>query len=327
MCSSLKNIIEADPEKLGYDAAMKGILSHLPIASQIIKETVPEFANMSCEDIGNCIIGVYPSCIGVDPDTSHPKVRRVTGMNPEDVSVTEGKTVYDLKLVARHPKTGNKSLLIINLEAQNTEYETTLGYDIIHRAIYYVSRLISSQKDEVFFNTDYDKICKVYSIWLIEAPTARDRNSVIALKWSEYSHYGMAKINPARYDLQRLVFVFLGKDGHRPRLKTIRLFNTLIDSKLSSRAKLKKLSKMGIPVDEKIEKEVIKLCNFSVGIAVKARDEGRAEGHAEGYAECQHNLMALYQFFEKNGQPENAKRIMNDAKFAAKMLKKYKDQI
>lgn len=53
--------------------------------------------------------------------------------------------------------------IIINLEAQKDEPNE---YDILNRAIFYVSRLISSQKERDFKNTNYNDIKRVYSIWV-----------------------------------------------------------------------------------------------------------------------------------------------------------------
>jgi hypothetical protein len=55
------------------------------------------------------------------------------------------------------------SQIIINVEAQKDEPSK---YDILNRAVFYVSRLISSQKERDFKNSDYDNIKKVYSIWV-----------------------------------------------------------------------------------------------------------------------------------------------------------------
>ena len=55
------------------------------------------------------------------------------------------------------------SQIIINVEAQKDE---PTGYEILNRAIFYVSRLISSQKERDFENSSYDDIKRVYSIWV-----------------------------------------------------------------------------------------------------------------------------------------------------------------
>ena len=55
------------------------------------------------------------------------------------------------------------SQIIINVEAQKDEPQR---YGILNRAVFYVSRLISSQKERDFENTEYDDIKRVYSIWV-----------------------------------------------------------------------------------------------------------------------------------------------------------------
>lgn len=64
--------------------------------------------------------------------------------------------------------------LIINVEAQKTQRASTLGYDILKRALYYVSRIISSQKEREFEGSDYNSIKKstaFSSVWI--PPTAK----------------------------------------------------------------------------------------------------------------------------------------------------------
>ena len=40
------------------------------------------------------------------------------------------------------------------------------AYDIINRAVFYVSRMIPSQKGREFVNSNYNDIKRVYSIWV-----------------------------------------------------------------------------------------------------------------------------------------------------------------
>ena len=55
------------------------------------------------------------------------------------------------------------SQIIINIEAQRGD---TKEYDIMNRATFYASRMISSQKERDFTNSNYDDIKRVYSIWI-----------------------------------------------------------------------------------------------------------------------------------------------------------------
>lgn len=94
--------------------------------------------------------------------------------------------------------------------------------------------------------------------------------------------------------------MYLGSDDCPPRLKTIDVLNTLIDTDASSEEKLIKLEKMGISITDDLREEVSEMCNFSEGVAYKAREKGRAE---------------------------DIEKVMDDAEFAAEMIEKYKDQI
>ena len=55
------------------------------------------------------------------------------------------------------------SQIIVNVEAQKAEPSS---YDILNRAIFYVSRMISSQKGRDFVKSNYNDIKRVYSIWI-----------------------------------------------------------------------------------------------------------------------------------------------------------------
>ncbi|MCI8280358.1 MAG: hypothetical protein HFI76_01370, partial [Lachnospiraceae bacterium] len=54
-------------------------------------------------------------------------------------------------------------LLHFLVEAQKDE---PTGYHILNRAVFYVSRLVSSQKERDFVKTNYNVIKRVFSIWI-----------------------------------------------------------------------------------------------------------------------------------------------------------------
>lgn len=89
-------------------------------------------------------------------------------MNPKDiVSYIEGEpfinTVPVEPGITNAVMKNSVSQIIINVEAQKDEPN---GYDILNRAIFYVSRMISSQKERDFSNSNYNDIKRVYSIWI-----------------------------------------------------------------------------------------------------------------------------------------------------------------
>jgi hypothetical protein len=55
------------------------------------------------------------------------------------------------------------SQIIVNVEAQQ---KNPTEYHILNRAIFYVCRMVSSQKERDFVKTNYDDIKRVVSIWI-----------------------------------------------------------------------------------------------------------------------------------------------------------------
>lgn len=100
---------------------------------------------------------------------------KIRGENTEDKAVNEGIVRYDIMFRAILPQGQEKIELIINIEAQKDFYP---GYPLIKRGIYYGCRMISSQYGTIFTNSHYEKIQKVYSIWICFNPPEKRKNSI-----------------------------------------------------------------------------------------------------------------------------------------------------
>lgn len=83
-------------------------------------------------------------------------------MNTESKLPGEGEVTFDIVFCAI-AKDGSPQKLYINIEAQQS---VQLHYDLICRSIFYPARLLSEQLDREFTTDSYDKIKKVYSIWI-----------------------------------------------------------------------------------------------------------------------------------------------------------------
>ena len=166
-----KEIINNDIAK--YDAYVKKILAHKSILAYILKECVKEFNNMEIKDILSCIEDdIHISDINIDP-----YLTSIKGLNTEDNEINEGLIRYDIVFYVYIKD--NLSKFIINIEAQKDEPSK---YKILNRAIFYVCRLVSSQKQKDFINSNYDDIKQVYSIWLC-----------MNTKYNTLSHYHLIK--------------------------------------------------------------------------------------------------------------------------------------
>ena len=74
----------------------------------------------------------------------------------------DGKIIYDIKFPLYY--NNKERTYIINIEARKSTRASKPGYELINRMIYYICRMVSSQKGTEFIHSDYDNIKKVYSI-------------------------------------------------------------------------------------------------------------------------------------------------------------------
>ncbi len=174
--TTLSKSIDTTEQKAQYDAACKKVLAEKIILAWIMKHTMKEYVNYDVREIVERFIVGEPKVAKtrVLPDeTNAPKI---AGTGVEDSTVTEGTITYDIQFRAIVPVTDEVVQMIINVEAQNDFYP---GYPIIKRGIYYCARMISSQYGIVFTNSHYEKIQKVYSVWICMNPP-KERNNTIA---------------------------------------------------------------------------------------------------------------------------------------------------
>ncbi len=132
---------------------------------------------------------------------------RVQSVGQEDTSLTEHTITYDIRFTALAPSDGEPIRLIINVEAQGSN---TPGYPLLKRAIYYCSRMISAQYGTEFTNADYDKIKKVYSIWICLSPKKEQQNTITRYRMCEENMAGTVRADKAEYDLLTVIMLCLG---------------------------------------------------------------------------------------------------------------------
>lgn len=203
------------------------------------------------------------------------QVTKVQGMGNEDISQNEGTVYYDVRFNAIAPSTeehGNIRL-IINAEAQN---RFKPKYSLTKRAVYYGSRLISAQHGTVFTKSDYQKLRKVYSIWICVNPAKKFRNTITRYSLKPETIIGNAVEAPENYDLINIVMVCLGKMDEWNDNNLIKFLGVLFQNELSAREKKDILERdFNIPMTETFESEVDDMCNLSQGVAEKAMQQGR----------------------------------------------------
>ncbi len=250
-----------------YDQSAKNILSDKSILAHILKSTVSEFKDASIEDIANVYIEGTPevSQIPVNQDKTNAVTKKIQGDRNEESSPTEGWVTFDILFHAKAPESGDLITLIINVEAQKTQRASTLGYDILKRALYYVSRIMSSQKKREFEGSDYNSIKKVYSIFIcMDSPNGQSAINRYRMKEEHLLH--RYKANQKSYDLLNVVMIYLSDEKVRNRL--IGLLQLLFRKENMSGDERNEILKerYNIHLTEEQREELNTMCNLSEGI-------------------------------------------------------------
>ena len=279
MDTDIKMSVKATDIKAQYDDKAKQLIGHKIILAHILVNTVEEFKGMNPADVvqyieGEPHIGSVPIDGGV---TNVEKQEKVIGLNTENSEINEGMIRFDIIFYVRIQD--GLSQIIVNVEAQKAEPSS---YDILNRAIFYVSRMISSQKGRDFVNSNYNDIKRVYSIWIC---MNMDEHSMSHIHLTRDdiigSHNWKGDIN-----LLNIVLVGLAEDlpEKTEKYELHRLLGALLSSKLNVDEKLDIIgNEFRIPLESDIRKDVSEMCNLSQGIEERGVEKGLAEAAIRMY--------------------------------------------
>ena len=273
MNTEIANAVNAAGDKAQYDTRVKRLLAQKSILAHILVKTIDEFKGMKPEDVVKYIEGEPSiSVVPVEPGLANMEktdaaVQRIVGLNTENAEINEGLVRFDIIFYVRM-KNG-LSQIIVNIEAQKDE---PTEYKILNRAIFYVSRLISSQKERDFVNTNYDDIKQVFSIWIC---MNMDDNSL--------SHIHLTKdelLKPCNWkgnlDLLNIVLIGItnGIPEHDEKYEMHRLIGALLSSELKEQEKLDIIEhEYNIPTSQEFREDVRIMCNLSTGIEERATEK------------------------------------------------------
>ena len=150
------------------------------------------------------------------------------------------------------------------------------------RAVYYCSRLISSQYTVDFEKAHYEGVKKVYSIWLC-MDTPDGASGITRYRLTENQEYGAYREDRRNYDLLQVVMVYIGQGKRELGNRLLNLLEEIFKSKDSAKAKRERLQKeYQIDLNEDEEGMVDTMCNLSVGIFERAWNQGITAGMTKG---------------------------------------------
>ena len=270
--TTLSQSIDIVQQKAQYDEACKKVLAEKIILAWIMKHTMKEYADYDVQEIVENFIVGEPKVAEKNVLPDETNTPRITGTGVEDTTVTEGSITYDIQFRAIVPDSDEVVQMIINVEAQNDFYP---GYPIIKRGIYYCARMISSQYGTVFTKSHYEKIQKVYSVWICMNPPKDRNNTITEYSLTEKQHVGKVKEREEYYDLMNAIMICLGKKVEEAENELLHMLDVLLTSDKKAEEKKAILeNEFQIPMTEMMEAEVNHMCNLSDGVEQKGIEKG-----------------------------------------------------
>ena len=279
MNTELKNAVMATDRDAQYDNSAKRLIAHKIILARILIKTVEKFKGMNPLEVAALIEGIpyistVPVELGLTNAVHFQNGKRIVGFNTENQELNEGLVRFDIVFYVRM-KDG-LSQIIINVEAQKDEPS---DYEILNRAVFYVSRLVSSQKERDFENSSYDDIKSVYSIWICMNMEENTMSHIHLTKEDLIGSYEWK----GNLDLLNIIMIGLAKElpEHDETYELHRLLGALLSRELTIDEKLDIIgNEYDIPLEENFRKDMSTMCNLSQGV----KEEGIAIGRAEGEA-------------------------------------------
>ena len=261
--NTLSKKIDTAGQNASYDAYCRNLLVNKQILARILKTCVKEFHDCPIKDIEEKYIKGTPKVHEVAAHRDET-AEFIDGMGREDVGMKEKPITYDIFFRVLSPKDDEMLEMIINVESQKDFYP---GYPLIKRGIYYCSRMISSQYGTEMPDTCYEKLKKVYSIWICSNPPKYRKNTINAYSMKEQNLVGSVAEKEENYDMLTVLTVCLGGFGDENYEGILRMLDVLLSDRILPEEKKKILKdEFDIAMTKTMEREAMEMCNLSQGI-------------------------------------------------------------
>ncbi|MBO5371762.1 MAG: hypothetical protein J6A75_03475 [Lachnospiraceae bacterium] len=257
-----------------YDKLMKELLADKQVLARILKNTMNEFKDMEIPNIIQCLGSVHIQEQRVEPGLSNlGKVERTA---TENSAQGEGTIYYDIRFSAYVKNRTVK--ILINVEAQKSIKASQLKYHIVNRIVFYLARMISAEKEVEFFNSDYDNIKKVASIWICMSDNEKD-GSIEKLSLSSDEVYGEST-GLLSTDLMEGYLICLRKSDNVKASKNelISMLEDLINGKDAEEKKRNLETKHNMIMSEEFEGRLSQMCNLSGLVLEEGMEKERENG-------------------------------------------------
>lgn len=199
----------------------------------------------------------------------------------------------------------------MNIEAQKTT--KTINYQLMKRAVYYVSRLISGQKEKEFHGDNYNGLKKVYSIWVCMNVQNYRADSIQEYKLTEKIIHGNFRDHLQNYDLIKIIVMNLGKKGTSHKLLNL-LYLLFMDKKTEEKEKILR-EEYEIELTRDMREEIMEMGGLMEPLLEIAAEEAAEKTKKNTLVENIRNLMDSTKW--------TAKQAMDALKIPADEQKEY----
>lgn len=254
-----KTIDSINTGKIKYDASVKKLLANKQVLARILKYLLPEFMDMEIPDVMNSIgNNISISNIPIDPGLTNSEfIKQETS---EDSVLNEGVIYFDIRFTA-FPN-GIETKMIINVEAQKSSRVESLKYHIHNRMNFYLCRLVSSQKGQEFYKSQYDLIKPVRSIWICMDEKNME-GSIEKIRQTSEMVYGTSKEQCHPNMLEGYILRIPFKNKAASENKLIQMLEDLLAESSANEKIAKMKNDHGFIMNVELEEDINVMCNLS----------------------------------------------------------------
>jgi len=255
-----------------FDAAFKSIMHRTDILSKLVQGLIPEMEGKDLDYVKRCL----------SPDGMERIPGRDTELRNDRMGLVKADCIFDIIFPQDEGRVG----LILGVEGQG---KSNPGYPITNRAMVYSSYLLSDQKDKDFKGSDYEKVKKVYAVWIMLHPKTEYRNRILryrmkgACEWPPEPDFTVPDM-----DLTEIIFVNLGKPDSELSNDMLGMLNTIFTQGLNRQEREMRLRvNYKISIDDELSDELERI-NMSMGSELREAimEDMREEAYEKLYEEA-----------------------------------------
>lgn len=307
----LSQTIDIVNDNARYDTSVKEVLADKQVLARILKYSLTEFQDDEIDDIINNMDTPVISKMRMEPGQTN--LNKIEKTSEEDNIPGEGKIFYDIRFSVFR---GDEQIkFLINIEAQKSTDENKLGYQLDNRIIYYLSRMVSAQKEVEFTKSNYNDLKHVRSIWIC-MDSEDDEDSINRICLSQETVFG--KEMPLS-NLAKVVGVIIrlrkNEDAAESKNVLIAMLEELLKKDSADVKKQKLVEQYGLIMNDETGRRLDVMCNLSEVVMEKGIEKGIEKGETR--------LNNLYRLLMEQNRIDDLQRAIEDEEYRLALFEEF----